>query len=190
MKITITLNATHIGSVRQFFNVYRVYAINSVGKISEISWENEMAIVKIPNENCLTFTAQDVCFRDVKTGKESSVLDACCIIGMAIIDSDGIVIPIEHCFAPLWCSECTLEEGDDRFSFESDASRNLWLFVRNVLLLNEYPSRGRYVEQAECATYESFVDTVPSFIPDREDLRILHVLAEHYPLINKEQSRA
>lgn len=183
MKLRLTLRSAGIGNVLLWYDLYDLTVMSSDGKITEIVWEPGTARRRVLDKNNVEIDVPDVSFRDLKTGKSMKHLDACCIIGMTIIDSDGKTFPFESCFGSVWCSNCELEEAGDHFTFESDVSRNMYEYIRDALVYED-PSLERCVEEVECAAYESFVEYAPSFIPDREDFRILRVLAMHYPPTN------
>ncbi len=181
VKMNLKLKAKNIGDVRDWFDVHRIYAMSSAGKITEIGWETETSEKTRIDADSIEIHANNVWFRDPRTGKQLRTLDACCIVGIEIADSTGAVYSIEHCFEPVWCFECVLSEGDDFFSFESDTSRNLWQYVKDAIFENEDPLHERCVEEIECAAYESFIHNAPSYAPRLDDLKILFALAKYHP---------
>lgn len=183
MRMKLTLRSAGIGNVLLWYDLHDLTVMSSDGRITEIVWKSGTVRRRVVDKDNVEFVVPNVRFRDPNTGKELRILDACCIIGMTIVDSNGKTFPVESCFGAVWCSECEFQEADDHFAFESDASRNMYAYIRDVLVYDD-PSRARCVEEIECAAYESFVDYAPSFVPDREDFRILHALAEHYPPVN------
>lgn len=186
--MNLKLRAKDIGDVRDWFDVHRIYAMNSAGKITEIGWETETSEKTCIDADCVEIQTDNVWFRDPRTGKQLRTLDACCIVGIEIADSTGEVFPIEHCFDPVWCSECILSAGEDSFSFESDTSRNLWQYVKDAILENEDPLHERCVEEIECAAYESYIHSAPSYAPRLDDLKILFALAKIYPPVNQKKT--
>lgn len=190
MKLNLTLKSCNIGNVRDWFILHRVYAMSSAGAITEIGWEPGTAEMIRIDANSIELRVENVWFRDLKTGKQLKTLDACCIVGIDVIDSEGAIFPVEHSIGPVWCSECTLSEGDDSYSFESDTSRNLWLYVKDAITENENSLYERYIEEIECAAHASFIQSAPSYVPHREDLRILFTLAKHYPCVNQKKTGA
>lgn len=185
MRMKLTLRSAGIGNVLLWYDLHDLTVMSSDGRITEIVWASSTVKRRAVDKDNVEFDVSNVRFCDLKTGKNMKHLDACCIIGLTIIDSNGKAFPIENCFGSVWCSACEFEEAGDRFAFESDVSRNMYAYVRDVLVYDD-PSRARCVEEIKCAAYESFVDYAPSFVPDREDMRILHALAEHYPPVNAE----
>lgn len=183
MELKLTIRSAGIGNVLLWYDLHDLNVMNSDGRITEIIWEPGTTIRRVVDKNNVEFDVSKVHFRDLKTGKELKCLDACCITGMTIVDSNGKVFPLESCFGSVWCSNCELAEAGDHFAFESDVSRNMYAYIRDALMYDD-PSHERCVEEIECAAYENYVDYAPSFVPDREDMRILHALAEHYPSIN------
>lgn len=180
MKLQLILRAKRIDTCNRY-DLHRIYTMSSAGAITEIGWEPGTAEMIRIDANSIELRVENVWFRDLKTGKQLKTLDACCIIGFDVIDPDGTV----SCIGSVWCSECTFSDGDDSFSFESDVARNMWAYILDVFEMYSDPLRERYVEEIECAAYEAFVDYAPSFVPDREDFRILRALAYFYPSATK-----
>lgn len=183
MKLKLMIRSAGIGNVLLWYDLHDLTVMSSDGMITEIVWEPGTAKRRVVDKDNVEFDVPYVRFRDPKTEKNMKHLDACCIIGMTIIDSDGKSFSLESCFGSVWCSNCELEEAGDHFAFESDVSRNMYAYIRDALVYED-PSHERCVEEIECAAYENFVDYAPSFVPDREDFRILHALAAHYPPVN------
>jgi hypothetical protein len=184
MKLQLILRAKRIDACNRY-DLHRIYTMSSDGRITEIGCEPGTSKKIHLDANNIEFDADNVWLRDLKTGNQLKALDACCIIGFDVIDPEGTVSSIEHSIGYVWCSECTFSDGDDSFSFESDVARNMWAYILDVFEMYSDPLRERYVEEIECAAYEAFVDYAPSFVPDREDFRILRALAYFYPSATK-----
>ena len=184
MRMKMTLRyAGNRNALSWFDHLYSLTVMSSDGRITDIFWEPGSPIWRLVGKENVVFNVPCVWLYDRQSRRELKTLDACCIIGLRIIDSDGNDIPVESYLGSVWCSECEFKAYCDHFSFVSDVSRNMYAYIRDALVYED-PSHERCVEEIERAAYESFADKAPSFVPDREDLRILRALAVHYPPVN------